>query len=144
MNRTIRRTLIPGLSLGMLLAAASLIQTEVRAQSNYFSNDARREHRLIWSGDVDDTTIVSLRRADVRTRDVHGKDCANFSSELFGGLPQRPYVVFLRRAAGRGVIQIVRQPDPENDYTAVVRIYDPQPGRSHYSFVLSWAPRQGI
>ncbi len=93
---------------------------------------------VVWSGDVDDTTIVYVHEHDVRTRDVSGKGSRNVSSEVFGRLPRGPIQVFLDRREGRGRIRIIQQPRPDNDFTAAVRIQDPQSGRGHYSFSLRW------
>jgi hypothetical protein len=39
---------------------------------------------------------------------------------------------------GRGQIDLAEQPDEQNNYTAKVRIVDPQPGAGAYSFTLAW------
>jgi hypothetical protein len=41
-------------------------------------------------------------------------------------------------ASGRGRIIVVQQPSADNNYTGVIRIHDPQPGRSYYHFVVRW------
>ena len=98
---------------------------------------------LRWEGDVDDTTLVTIRRGDVRTRTVSGKGASGVDARLFGFAPQRPVAVFLRRAEGRGRVRVVQQPSPGNDWTAVVRVYDPQPGRGRYAFELVWQEGDG-
>ena len=85
---------------------------------------------MTWSGDVDDTTIVSIHGGDVRTDTVHGKDAANVNEQVFGYLPHAPIYVFLRHREGRGQVRIVQQPNPDNNFTAKVRIHDPQAGRT--------------
>lgn len=88
---------------------------------------------------MDDTTIVYVHERDVRTRDVSGKGSVNVSTQVFGRLPRGPVQVYLERREGRGRIRIIQQPNPDNDFTAAVRIQDPKPGRSHYDFTLEWA-----
>ena len=95
---------------------------------------------MTWSGDVDDTTIVSVHGGDVRTDTVRGKDAANINEQVFGRLPHQPIFVYLRHRDGRGQIRIVQQPNPDNGFTARIRIHDPQAGRSHYDFDLGWSP----
>ena len=95
---------------------------------------------MTWSGDVDDTTIVSVRGDDVRTNTVHGKDASNVSTQVFGRLPRAPIYVYLRHRDGRGQVRIVQQPNPDNGFTAKIRIHDPQAGRGHYDFGLGWQP----
>ncbi len=94
-----------------------------------------------WSGDVDDTVIVYIHRRDVQTQTRSGKSVCNVDARLFGFLPDRPVSVYLRRAEGRGHVRVIQQPSPQNDWTAAVRLHDPQPGRAHYAFELGWSGR---
>ena len=99
---------------------------------------AQAQGRLAWSGDVDDRATVSLHGRDVQTQTVSGKSVSNSNSQVMGRLPtERPVFVSLRKR-GRGMVRIVQQPRPFNNYTAVVRIHDPQPGSGHYRFTLDW------
>ena len=95
---------------------------------------------MTWSGDVDDTTLITFHGRDVRTRDVSGKASTQTSAQVFDRLPHGPIRVFLTERAGRGQVRVVQQPNPGNDFTATVRIHDPQPGRGHYDIALAWAP----
>ncbi len=114
----------------ILLAALGALSGPARAQGG---NDLR------WSGDVDDTTIVSVRGNDVRTDTVFGKQASNINAQVFGALPRGPIQAYLRFRHGRGQVRIIQQPSPDNDFTAKVRIHDPQPGRAHYEFDVAWA-----
>jgi hypothetical protein len=114
-----------------LLAAVTGLSVPACAQAR---NDVR------WSGDVDDTTIITIRGNDVRTDTVFGKQASNVNTQIFGDLPRGPIQTFLEYRHGRGQIRIVQEPTPDNGFTTKVRIHDPQPGRSHYDFALGWAP----
>ena len=96
---------------------------------------------VTWSGTVDDTTTISVRGRDVTTRVVSGKSTSDVSSQVIGRLPDRPVRVFLRQRSGRGQMRVVQQPNFGNNFTARVRIHDPQSGSSFYRFVLSWQGR---
>ena len=99
---------------------------------------AHADGRLMWSGDVDDRASVTLHGRDVRTDTVSGKSVNNVSSQIFGRLPtDRPVFVSVDKR-GRGTVRVAQQPSPFNNFTAVVRIHDPQPGSSHYRFILNW------
>ena len=99
---------------------------------------AHADGRLDWSGDVDDRVAVSIHGRDVQTRTLSGKSAANVNSQMFGRLPtERPVFVNLTKR-GRGTVRVVQQPNPYNNFTAVVRIHDPQPGAAHYRFRLEW------
>lgn len=94
--------------------------------------------RLSWGGDVDDVTVVTLHRHMVSFHVISGKSPTNIHIHLQGGIGPDSGPVTLGNWSGRGQVVLVRQPNPHNDFTAVVRISDPQGGRGHYHFVLTW------
>lgn len=99
---------------------------------------AHADGRLDWSGDVDDRASVSIHGRDVRTQTLSGKSVENADSQVFGRLPtERPIFVNVTKR-GRGTVRVVQQPSSFNNYTAVVRVHDPQPGAGHYRFQLEW------
>ncbi len=126
-------TLLMGLLLTALPLAAS---AQFAPRPGQFS--PRPGGSVTWSGTVDDTTIVTVHQDLVRTRVVSGKSSSDVSAQVLGRLPDRPVRLFLRQRQGRGEIRIVQQPNPSNNFTGRVRIHDPQPGSSFYSFVLAW------
>ena len=94
---------------------------------------------LRWSGRVDDVVElrISGRRVDAITRS--GQRVEEVNSAVRGsGLPSRTVSVSIDRHQGRGSVQLVQQPAAWNDYTAVVRIHDPQGGASWYEFSVFW------
>lgn len=93
--------------------------------------------RVAWSGTVDNTAVVSVHGRDVQTQTVSGKSVTDINTQVSGRLPHRPVFVSLRKR-GRGDVRIVQQPRPFNDFTAKVRIHDPQPGSHRYRFALVW------
>jgi hypothetical protein len=94
--------------------------------------------QLVWSGNVDDRATVTIHGRDVRTNTVSGKSVSNASSQIFGRLPTEHPVFLTLDKRGRGMVRLVQQPRPFNNFTAVVRIHDPQPGAGHYRFTLNW------
>lgn len=121
-------------------------QDQDRSDRGRWDRNPRRDQngtdrgRLVWSGDVDDTTLVTLRGDRVRTRTTGGRDAENVQADVRGRLPDGPVELTVRQREGRGRVRIVQQPSPDNHYTAVVRIYDPQPDQAHYSFEMVWRP----
>ncbi len=111
-----------------------------RARDNRDRDDRNAEHgALKWSGRVDDVVEIRIqgRRIEYITRS--GARLANVNSDIDGnGLPRRMVDVQLVRRDGRGEIDIVQQPNPRNDFTAVIRIYDPRGGAANYDFVARW------
>ncbi len=124
-------------SLLIAAALASLGMSAVPA-------NAQGQRRVHWSGTVDDTAVISIHGTDVRTSTTSGKSVSNINADMNGRLPHRPVTVFLEQQHGRGRIRILQQPGPGNDYTAVVRVRDPQAGAGRYDFALSWQPRGGF
>ena len=103
-------------------------------------DDRNADHgALKWSGRVDDLVEVRIqgRRIDYITRS--GARLENVNSDIDGnGLPRRTVDVQLVRRDGRGKIEVVQQPNPRNDFTAVIRVYDPRGGAANYDFVARW------
>ena len=103
-------------------------------------DDRNADHgTLKWSGRVDDLVEVRIqgRRIEYITRS--GARLENVNSDIDGnGLPRRTVDVQLVRRDGRGEIEVVQQPNPRNDFTAVIRVYDPRGGAANYDFVARW------
>ena len=115
--------------IGLLAAGCAIAAIPANAQGR---------HGVSWSGIVDDTVIVYIHGDRVRTETISGNSPRDVSDRSFGRLPDRPVRVFLEDRDGRGRITIVQQPNERNDYTAAVRIYDPEGGSARYHFSVSW------
>ena len=129
----------------LLLAVIGALILPANAQGRYHNDldDYGRPYapeggQVNWSGNVDDTTIVYIHLHDVSTQTVSGKSATDVHARVFGRLSRGPVYVSLRQWDGRGRVRVIQEPSPDNDFTAAVRIRDPQPGRSHYDFVLGW------
>lgn len=92
---------------------------------------------LTWSGDVDDNLEIRVNSSGVTYRTRDGKDPRGVQSS-FGGLPADASIVTVSEQDGRGSVTVMQQPTARNNYTAVLRVRDPQPGYGHYSFRLTW------
>jgi hypothetical protein len=95
-------------------------------------------HFISWSGSVDDTVNVYVQGGRVWEQVVSGQGLGGVNARVFNPLPPQREVVSLTNVRGRGQVWIVQQPHRRNGYTAIVRIRDPQPGRSNYHFRLIW------
>jgi hypothetical protein len=100
-----------------------------------FADDS---HSISWSGQVDDTVIVRIHADRVRTSAIHGAAPVNVTTNVYDPLPDAPAHVWLSQVHGRGTVRLVQEPSFENNYTAVIRLKDPQKGPEYYSFVLKW------
>lgn len=106
-------------------------------QSNL--NQEQSQPHMSWSGDVDAGVTVFVQGGKAWIDDVSGKPVQNSASNFQGVLPNSDGVsVSLSEKSGRGDIEIVQQPTKDNNYTAGVRILDPEPASDHYQFTLKW------
>jgi hypothetical protein len=108
----------------MLLAIASIVHAQ----------------QFTWEGDVDKSTILSLKGRHIQ---VEGDPVKNPHYRFISPLPDSTQEIRMEVRESRGVVQIIAQPRIENDYTASIRIDDPQDGSSHYSIALYWETGRG-
>lgn len=97
----------------------------------------RRRVALQWSGNVDDKLLIMLRPSGLSYRTLDGRAPEGIESS-FNGLPAAATMVDVRQTEGRGSVTVVQQPSPDNGYTAMIRVVDPQSGYGHYSFEVMW------
>ena len=92
-----------------------------------------------WTGDVDDALEIRIQGNRIDYRTLRGKSVRRVRADFAnGGLPRNDVQVFVTDQTGRGSVTVVQQPSSWNNYTAVIRVYDPRPGYGAYSFDLGW------
>ena len=92
-----------------------------------------------WAGDVDDALEIRIQGNRIDYRTLSGKSVRHVRADFAnGGLPRNDVQVFVTDQTGRGSVSVVQQPSSWNNYTAVIRVYDPRPGYGAYSFDLGW------
>ena len=97
--------------------------------------DVREVGMLHWTGDVDKTAVIRWRGDRAMLQDVAGDVARNVRANVAGaGLPARDVTIRIVQREGRGNIVIEQQPSSGNNYTAVIRVNDPDPGYGHYDF----------
>jgi hypothetical protein len=126
----------------LLLLLLSLIAPAIQAQSyeRQFPQSDRSDRmaRFRWEGVVDGTTIIYVHRRQVRTENRSGLPVQRQRYDFTDPLPNARLEVQLEVIEGRGRVQMVQQPHPNNDYTASIRIDDSDRGQSRYVFELRW------
>jgi hypothetical protein len=150
MKITLTKYLIPALLLG-----ATCLPLAAQAQRPFYGagpfHGQRNPFRggpgpyvgtgtLHWSGDVDETEIIYVHGDQIRDRNVRGKGVSDENVDFQGRLSHGPASVHLLDWDGRGEVRVIQQPNPDNDFTAAIRIHDPQSGQGHYRFTLAWRP----
>ncbi len=99
-----------------------------------------RHGNVVWRGEVDGTVDVSVRHRTVRATAVSGRSVRREHQHfrVTGFLPARDTVVRLEDVEGQGTLEITQQPDSSNNFTAIVRLVNSQPGRQAFRFTLAW------
>ena len=90
----------------------------------------RRNSPLVRRGD---RSFLRQALHAIRGRSVYGQQV-----DISRPLPRRPVTVSLQDIQGRGQVEVAEQPEPNNNYTAKVRVLDTDAGAGHYSFILAW------
>jgi hypothetical protein len=110
-----------------------------RGNGGYGRGGSNDVSALRWTGEVDDVLEIRIQGNRVDYRTLNGKSVRNVRADLGrGGLPRTDAQVFVTDVYGRGSVSVVQQPSSYNNYTAVIRVYDPRPGYGDYSFDLNW------
>ena len=138
--------LFPGFIAGALVCLSATAITfpasaeETAQPAPATETDRRQGNNVVWRGEVDGTVDVSLRHRTVRSTVVSGRSVRREHQHfrVTGFLPARDTVVHLENVEGQGTVEITQQPDSSNNFTAVVRIANSQPGRQEFRFTLVW------
>lgn len=94
--------------------------------------------RVSWRGRVDHMANIVISGNSVQTQDAVTMGVSNISSNISGYLARRPGTVSVRKNRGRGSVNVLQQPSPENGFTAIVQIFDPEGGAADYEVEISW------
>lgn len=102
--------------------------------------DSSRTGQLEFRGRVDDTVDLYVRGDRINVLVQSGQ---LLKVERFRFTQPLPAVTLssigVTKKDGRGTVELIQRPDSTNDFTAIIRISDPQGGGDRYHFVLSWA-----
>lgn len=115
-----------------VLASAALLSAPFSPASAYERN------LLVWTSRVDREVIIQIRGRDVATRGS-GLD-ASYSPRvnMNQSLPKEPGIVRAFLENGRGDVDVLENPSPRNNYTAVIRVRDARAGQDNYRIVVTY------
>jgi len=106
-----------------------------RDRDNRDNDDVRNVGLLHWTGDVDKTAVIRWRGDRALLQNIAGDVARNVRADVGGaGLPARDVTLRVIQRQGRGNIIIEQQPSSGNNWTAVIRVNDPDGGYGHYDF----------
>jgi hypothetical protein len=120
------------------LLLLSLIGSSIFARWNSIQRPGNGVASFNWQGEIDGTSFIRIRGREVRSQSQSGLPVQNQQFDFTDPLPNAPVQVVLAEVEGRGRVNLIQQPRPENNYTVVVRIDDSKGGQSPYRFVLRW------
>ncbi len=122
-------------SLGAIAAAAATLLMVSVAPAG-----AQQRVLFEWSGTVDSLARISVH-AGQATAVVSGAVGGNAAGrfDMHNAMPRRPGTVTAQLAQGHGDVQIVQQPNEDNNYTAIISVRDYQ-GPERVWLSASWAP----
>jgi redox-regulated HSP33 family molecular chaperone len=89
-----------------------------------------------WRGTVDGDVRISMRGSSVGYVVASGDQPRGVNSS--GALPRREGLLSVSLHQGRGTVSVIQHPSSYNNYTAVVRVSDPQGSSGYYDFDLVW------
>ena len=99
----------------------------------------RNGGRFEFRGRIDDEVYFFIRGGRVWVQNRAGRGMLVERWSLDDPFPLgRRVRLNVDRKDGRGRVQLVEEPNPRNNYTAVVRVYDPSGGADRYHFRLEW------
>jgi hypothetical protein len=95
--------------------------------------------RAYWRGVVDNETQLVIRGNEIETRTISGAPTYNVTYNFTSALPERGRNnVEVIKQKGRGTVRVIQQPRRENNFTAVVQIFDDGRGAQDYQLEIFW------
>lgn len=91
-----------------------------------------------WRGRVDIEVLLEIQGSTVTQKLVGGRSFNNGQYTFSATMPAREMDVRINNIKVRGTVELVEKPSPTNNYTAIVRIRDPQRDAADYEFELIW------
>lgn len=93
---------------------------------------------VYWRGRVDQKANIIINGSDVQSQDDSATGLSGVSFNINGYLAHRPGTVTARKRSGRGSVYILQQPSWQNDFTAIIQVFDPNGGADNYEVEISW------
>lgn len=100
---------------------------------------AQERELFTWTGRVDREVRLTVSPA----RAIASPEASIRSRTRFrvtSAIPQREGWLTIITGLGRGTVNVIQQPTPENGYAAVVQIVDTESGADNYRVTAVWAP----
>ena len=100
--------------------------------------EAYSSGRLRWRGRVDETVNIRISGDNVENVVLAGRELSNVSQNLDGYLARRRGTVTVKKLRGRGTVTVIEQPSRQNNFVAVIQIYDRRSNDAEYDIEVTW------
>lgn len=107
-------------------------------RSGNAGNESYSSGSVRWRGRVDQTADIIISGGDVQSYDAAGTGLAGVNFNLNGYLAARPGSVRASKRSGRGSVTVRQQPTFDNDFTAIIQVFDPGGGADDYEVDITW------
>ena len=94
--------------------------------------------RAFWRGTVDKEVQLIIKASNIETRLISGNPNPGGDFSFTSALPTRNVKVEVNKKEGRGKVRVLQQPNRNNDYTAIIQIYDEGGGAREYQLEIFW------
>lgn len=93
--------------------------------------------RATWRGRVDQTANIVISGSEIQTQNVAGA-VSGVSANVSGYLARRGGTVTARKRSGRGTVTVLQQPNADNDFVAIIQVFDPDRSDDDYEVEITW------
>jgi hypothetical protein len=100
--------------------------------------NAQTPGRVFWRGTVDDKVQLIVRADRVEENTISGQANPDGVFSFTTPLPEASVNVNVSKKKGRGKVRVIQQPTADNDFTAIIEIYDDGGGAREYQLDISW------
>jgi len=97
-----------------------------------------RSGSVRWRGRVDQTANIVISGTEVESQDAALTGLSGVSYDINGYLARRPGNVTAVKRNGRGSVRVLQQPSWDNDFTAIVQVFDAGGGADDYEVDINW------
>lgn len=113
-------------------------QVEINWNATAVVEEPYRSGNVSWRGRVDQTANIVIDGSDVQTQNVSGSAVLDVRFSINGYLARRPGTITVRKRDGRGSVTVLQHPSWDNDFVAIVQIFDPNGGADNYEVDINW------
>lgn len=112
----------------LFVSAIAFVTTQAHAQSG----------KVFWRGMIDDKVQLVIRSDTIEEHTLSGQSNPDGVFSFTSPLPDSPVTVDINKKRGRGKVRLIQQPSANNDFTAIVEIYDDGGGAREYQLEIFW------